>query len=101
VVPAPAVGTASSVDQKDSGSSVVLLLVVALLGLIAANACFRLWRHRRQRQRQTVWRPTQESRWNAVLQQAETENRHRAASDSVNAEGQSSNGRDPARGALR
>ncbi|HEY7255673.1 MAG TPA: hypothetical protein VH476_03230 [Solirubrobacterales bacterium] len=80
-MPVPAAGINDSADQKGSSSNALLLLIVVVLGLIAVNACFRLWRHRRQKQQQTVWRPTEESRWKAVLQQAEMERGHRPSSD--------------------
>jgi uncharacterized protein HemX len=81
VAPTPAPAINDSADQKGSGSHGLLLLIVVVLGLIAANACFRLWRRSRQRRQQTVWEPTQESRWKAVLEQAELERGYRASSD--------------------
>jgi uncharacterized protein HemX len=82
-VPAPAAATGDAGDQKGSGSDRLLLLVLIVLGLVAANACFRFWRLRRQKQQYTVWRPTQESRWNAVLQRAEVERGGRAPGEGV------------------
>ena len=63
---------AESSDQSGSSSYALPLLIFIVIGLIAGNACFRLWRRQQLRQEQADWR-RQETRWDAVVRQVETE----------------------------
>jgi hypothetical protein len=71
-LPVTAAASPDSGDRGGSGSYVLPVLVVLVLGLILGFACVRLGRRRRQRQLEVLWRQ-QDAEWEAALRRVKLE----------------------------